>query len=108
MPSYTSVPGYGYTIPKDEQPPAPNQLQIDTCDLNRVRLKHLDGSDLTVTEYDKIHRFIRLWRKMGWSIDETDKSLVALTADKTTYTLGYKDECDLKLIQMDLQRSHPV
>ncbi|MEO7983470.1 MAG: hypothetical protein ABI688_05240, partial [Bacteroidota bacterium] len=70
------------------------QQNPDTCDLDRVRLKHLDGTDLTVTEYDKIHRFIRLWRKIGWTIDETDKSLVALTADKTTFTMGFKGSCD--------------
>ena len=51
----------------------------DTCDLDTVRLIHLDGSSLTVEEYDHFHRFIRLWRKLGWTIDETDKALVGLS-----------------------------
>jgi hypothetical protein len=46
----------------------------DTCNLDKVRLIHLDGSSVTVDEYDRIHRFIRLWRKMGWTIDERDKA----------------------------------
>lgn len=50
----------------------------DTCDLDKVRLVHLDGTAVTVDEYDGIHRFIRLWRKLGWSIDETDKALTGL------------------------------
>jgi hypothetical protein len=50
----------------------------DTCDLDRVRLTHLDGSPLIVEEYDRLQRFIRLWRKLGWTIDETDKALVGL------------------------------
>ncbi len=54
----------------------------DTCDLNTVRLIHLDGSPVTVDEYDHIHRFIRLWRKLGWTIDETDKALVGLSQVK--------------------------
>jgi hypothetical protein len=52
----------------------------ETCDLDKARLKHLDGTDLTVEEYDRIHRFIRLWRKLGWTIDEVDKALVGLAA----------------------------
>ena len=79
---------------RTDRPFSCKQPNTDTCDLNLVRLKHLDGTDLSVNEYDKMHRFIRLWRKMGWSIDETDKSLVALTADKTTYTRGFEDACD--------------
>jgi hypothetical protein len=47
----------------------------DTCDLDRVRLTHLDGTAVTVAEYDRLHRFIRLWRKLGWTIDETDQAL---------------------------------
>jgi hypothetical protein len=54
-------------------PPGP-----DTCNLDKVRLTHLDGSPITVDEYDGIHRFIRLWRKLGWTIDETDKALAGM------------------------------
>lgn len=53
----------------------------DTCDLKTVRLTHLDGTSVTVDEYDRIQRFIRLWRKMGWTIDETAKALTGLAAD---------------------------
>ncbi|MGV7241506.1 hypothetical protein ACRXB1_06770, partial [Caballeronia sp. M23-90] len=47
----------------------------DSCDLNKARLIHLDGSPVTVAEYDRMQRFSRLWRRLGWSIDETDKAL---------------------------------
>lgn len=52
----------------------------DTCDLEKVRLKHLNGDPVTADEYDRIQRFLRLWRKTGWTIDETDKALVGLGA----------------------------
>ena len=52
--------------------------QKDTCDLSTARLQHLDGSPLTLDEYDRIHCFLRLWRKMGWTIDETDKAIIGL------------------------------
>jgi len=51
----------------------------DTCDLDSVRLRHLDGNVLDDDDYDRLQRFIRLWRKLGWSIDEVDKALSGLT-----------------------------
>lgn len=58
--------------------------QKDSCDLNSAILQHLDGSPLTDLEYDKIHRFIRLWRKLDWTIDETDKAIVGLSVKKAS------------------------
>lgn len=62
--------------------------QKDSCNLDTALLQHLDGSPLTLEEYDRIHRFIRLWRKLGWTMDEVDKSIVALSAvyDEATST----------------------
>ena len=45
------------------------QPAIDTCDLDKVRLTHLDGTPVDTDEYDRMQRFLRLWRKIGWSID---------------------------------------
>ena len=50
----------------------------DTCDISKVRLKRLDGTDLERNDYDRIHRFIRLWCKSGWSIEELDKAFRAV------------------------------
>ncbi len=79
--------------------------QKDSCDLDSALLQHLDGTPLTVDEYDKIHRFIRLWRKLGWTIDEIDKSIVGLSISKTqeredekqpdhTVCDGAEDDCN--------------
>ncbi|WPD23166.1 MAG: neuraminidase-like domain-containing protein [Candidatus Electrothrix scaldis] len=58
-----------------------NWLQdAESCNLEKVRLVHLNGSPLTAEEYDRIQRFIRLWQRTGWTIDETDKALVGLAA----------------------------
>lgn len=56
--------------------------QKDSCDLDNALLQHLDGTPLTIEEYDKVHRFIRLWRKLGWTIDEIDKAIVGLSIFK--------------------------
>lgn len=47
----------------------------DICDISKTQLKHLDGTDLVLTEYDRLHRFIRLWCKLGWGIAEVDLAI---------------------------------
>ncbi|KAH0559053.1 hypothetical protein GP486_004352 [Trichoglossum hirsutum] len=50
----------------------------DDCDISKDRLRHLCGSSVTVEEYDRIHRFLRLWRKLGWTMVEVDAALRVL------------------------------
>jgi hypothetical protein len=66
----------------------------DTCDLSKVRLTHLDGTALAPDEYDRLQRFIRLWRKMGWTVDDTDKALIGLSASPGGGTPGTIGECE--------------
>lgn len=56
---------------------------VDTCDINKDRLRHLDGTCLSPAEYDHIHHFIRLWRKLGCSIIELDVALNVLGTPKS-------------------------
>ncbi|KAK0641913.1 hypothetical protein B0T16DRAFT_380998 [Cercophora newfieldiana] len=42
-----------------------------------VRLRRLNGKSATKHDYDKLHRFLRLWRKLGWTIGETDAAISA-------------------------------
>ena len=60
----------------------------DTCDLDRMRLIHLDGSSLTVNEYDRMQRFIRLWHKLGWTISETDLALIGTSSSVGGITIS--------------------
>jgi Tc toxin complex TcA C-terminal TcB-binding domain/ABC toxin N-terminal region/Neuraminidase-like domain/PA14 domain/Putative peptidoglycan binding domain/Salmonella virulence plasmid 28.1kDa A protein len=48
---------------------------IDLCDLSKLKIENLTNDAL-----DKFHRFIRLWRILGWSIADLDKVCVALGA----------------------------
>ena len=49
-----------------------------SCDPAERRLRHHDGSPLHFEEWDKLQRFIRLWRKLGWPIHDVDRTLTAL------------------------------
>ena len=77
---YAKIMADGFIYVGDFTCPLTWPLTQDTCDLEKVRLKHLDGNSLTEPDYDRIQRFLRLWRKTGWTIDETDKALVGLGA----------------------------
>ncbi|OCK76022.1 hypothetical protein K432DRAFT_429013 [Lepidopterella palustris CBS 459.81] len=56
-----------------------NEHQGSGCDIDNVRLQHLDGTALEEEEWDKLHRFIRLWRKLGWTVMEVDRAIVELS-----------------------------
>lgn len=47
-------------------------------DIENARLLHLDGSPLSLEEWDRLHRFVRLWRKLGWNVAETDRAMCSL------------------------------
>lgn len=42
------------------------------CDLDSTTLMHLDGTLLSPDELVTLFRFIRLWRKLGWTLAELD------------------------------------
>ena len=61
------------------------------CDLETTELKTLQSiyeelptSGITNDTWSRMHRFIRLWRKLGWTIHETDLMLAVLGEDDLT------------------------
>jgi peptidoglycan hydrolase-like protein with peptidoglycan-binding domain len=54
------------------------------CDLDHTRLQHLDGTLLDDGELDALHRFVRTWRRSGWSIADLDSVLGGLQAKAFT------------------------
>jgi hypothetical protein len=56
-----------------------NENMGSGCNIDNVRIQHLDGTPLGIDEWDKMHRFIRLWKKLGWSMGETDRAVIGLS-----------------------------
>ena len=61
------------------------------CDLGTTKLRTIQSifeselpSGISYDSWSKIHRFIRLYRKLGWTIHETDIMLCALGEDDIT------------------------
>ncbi len=52
-----------------------NENTGGTSSIENIRLIHLDGTPLSLDEWGNIHRFIRLWRVLGWSVSEVDMVL---------------------------------
>lgn len=50
--------------------------------LEDVRLLHLDGTPLQLEEWDRLHRFLRIRRRMGWSARDTDRAIYRFSATK--------------------------
>jgi hypothetical protein len=45
------------------------------CNFSTTTLIHADGSPATNLDFLKINLFVRLWKKLGWTMDETDRAL---------------------------------
>jgi peptidoglycan hydrolase-like protein with peptidoglycan-binding domain len=73
-----------------------------TCNLEVTTLQHLDGTPLTDEELIRLNRFIRLWRKLGWTISDLDKALTALGATEITPTF-VQQMGQIKRLQTDLK-----
>lgn len=74
----------------------PPEDNIYTCDFGRVELRHvlpdMTANQLTEIDHHRLLRFIRLWKKLGWSITATDTAIAAfLGADPATLTFATID-----------------
>lgn len=61
--------------------------ESNSCDPESMKLMHFDGSGLHDDVLDRMHRFIRLYRKTGWSIADLDRTMHALRAADITAEL---------------------
>jgi len=66
------------TLEITARPDAP----VDTCDTTKLQIAGLTADVLTRT-----HRFVRLWRELGWTICEVDRAIRAFAPNATTPTL---------------------
>ncbi|MBK7236301.1 MAG: hypothetical protein IPI02_11980 [Sterolibacteriaceae bacterium] len=62
-------------------------VDLATCQLSKLAL---DGLDADVeAALGRIHRFVRLWRKLGWTARELDQAITAFDPD--SLTRGFTD-----------------
>jgi len=56
---------------------------VDTCDTTKLRI-----NGLTANVLGRMHRFVRLWRKLGWTVPELDRAVHALASSPNTPVLS--------------------
>jgi hypothetical protein len=79
-------------------PPGGNPLVLAdppgaaACDWERTTLRHADGRVPATVDFLLLNHFVRIWRRLGWSLADTDEALVTFLptapAPRTGATLG--------------------
>jgi peptidoglycan hydrolase-like protein with peptidoglycan-binding domain len=59
-----------------------SRVGLSNCSFDTLRFRYADpdkaAQNIRGFEFVRILRFIRLWKKLGWTIEQTDKALTAL------------------------------
>jgi hypothetical protein len=67
----------------------------DPCSFDRLELRYSNPDNnanrLPPLEFVRLLRFIRLWKKLGWTIAQTDQALIALNPRARENSLGSLD-----------------
>jgi hypothetical protein len=61
---------------------APKSGTVDLCDTTTLQI-----NGLTADVLNRLHVFVRLWRKLNWKIPETDRAICALSVDPSSPAL---------------------
>lgn len=98
-----------------QQPEFPGETVVlfspeAVCDLNQTWIQRLDSNHenlgetgLSDTAWIRIHRFLRLWNKLGWSQQELDRAIIALGGGDITVPL-IEDLARLAWLRSELNR----
>ena len=57
-----------------------------SCNFDKTTLRYANENTVDDISFLKINLFVRLWRKLGWSIEETDYALQAFIPQNTPFT----------------------
>ncbi|CAA6807450.1 MAG: Unknown protein [uncultured Thiotrichaceae bacterium] len=79
-----------FNLPKDKQQWVNRILLLAdddvSCQFETTRVRLANGDPAKPMDFLKINLFVRLWRKLGWSIEETDCALQAFIPKKVPLT----------------------
>ncbi|MBX6421974.1 neuraminidase-like domain-containing protein [Thermosulfurimonas sp. F29] len=69
------LPGFIDVIKPDVEKTIVLADEEATCDFGKTKVMYADGTPLKPVDLIKINLFVRLWKKLGWSIEELDQAL---------------------------------
>ena len=56
------------------------------CNFDLTTLQYADGTKADPIAFTRINLFVRLWRKLGWTIEETDRALSTFVPKTAAFT----------------------
>jgi len=56
-----------------------------SCNFDETTLRYASGRAADAIAFLKINLFVRLWRKLGWTIEETDRALLAFVPSNAQF-----------------------
>ena len=66
------------------------------CNFDRTTLRYASGRAADDIAFLKINFFVRLWRKLGWTIEETDRALVTFLPKNAPFESAHLNKQPLK------------
>ena len=66
------------------------------CNFDRTTVQYASGKKVDAEALLRINLFVRLWRKLGWTIDETDQALMTFVPQEAPYAAGTFDKSPFK------------
>ncbi len=66
------------------------------CNFDETTLRYANGDPADALAFLKINLFVRLWRRLGWSIEETGRALLAFVPKNAPFETGHLAKAPLK------------
>jgi hypothetical protein len=66
------------------------------CNFDLTTLRYANGNPADAIAFIRINLFVRFWRKLGWSIEETDRALQAFVPKNAPFETAYLNKQPLK------------
>lgn len=66
------------------------------CNFDQTTLRYANGKAADDIAFLKINLFVRLWRKLGWTIEETDRALVTFLPKNAPFESAHLNKQPLK------------
>ncbi|MCI0702938.1 MAG: Tc toxin subunit A [Planctomycetia bacterium] len=66
------------------------------CNFDLTTLRYANGNAADDIAFLRINLFVRLWRKLGWTIEETDRALCALVPKNAPFEAAHLAKLPLK------------
>lgn len=67
-----------------------------SCNFDKTTFQYANGDKAVAMDFLRINLFVRLWRKLGWSIEETDRALQAFTPKNAPFDQANLNKAPLK------------